>query len=177
MVQNLGKDSKPKDKVDIAPGAGNLVYQAQFPYVPPAVCAACGSSLNYPAPPGTINANRDFLPLQSVKTQHPLPLNTPFWSPTGSNQERALFQDHPYGPANYLQLPKKNCRYQCMICQKPFLRPIQLITHVRSHTGEKPFRCPNIGCEKMFSVSSNAKRHAGKCPTTRDAGQKTSSVT
>ncbi|KAL1919955.1 uncharacterized protein VTP21DRAFT_1887 [Calcarisporiella thermophila] len=50
-------------------------------------------------------------------------------------------------------------RYPCGICQKRFTRPSSLATHVYSHTGEKPFRCPVEGCGRHFSVQSNLRRH------------------
>ncbi|ORY03360.1 hypothetical protein K493DRAFT_170401, partial [Basidiobolus meristosporus CBS 931.73] len=50
-------------------------------------------------------------------------------------------------------------KYQCLICQKSFSRPSSLTTHIYSHTGEKPFRCPFDGCGRQFSVLSNLRRH------------------
>ncbi|CAB4389848.1 unnamed protein product [Rhizophagus irregularis] len=50
-------------------------------------------------------------------------------------------------------------RYKCNICQKMFTRPSSLQTHMYSHTGEKPFKCPIEGCGRHFSVVSNLRRH------------------
>ncbi|CAG8503286.1 3743_t:CDS:2 [Ambispora gerdemannii] len=50
-------------------------------------------------------------------------------------------------------------RYKCTICQKRFTRPSSLQTHMYSHTGEKPFKCPVEGCGRHFSVVSNLRRH------------------
>jgi Zinc finger, C2H2 type. len=53
--------------------------------------------------------------------------------------------------------------YICRICRKAFSRPSTLRTHSNSHTGEKPFRCPNTYCGKAFSARSNMKRHERNC--------------
>jgi uncharacterized Zn-finger protein len=55
-------------------------------------------------------------------------------------------------------------QYECRSCYKLFSRPSALNIHIRSHTGEKPFHCPDIRCGRAFSVWSNLKRHAIHCP-------------
>ncbi|KAJ2364597.1 hypothetical protein IW150_006435, partial [Coemansia sp. RSA 2607] len=50
-------------------------------------------------------------------------------------------------------------KYLCEICNKKFPRPSALATHVFSHTGEKPYKCEEPGCEQVFSVRSNMQRH------------------
>ncbi|KAG0269274.1 hypothetical protein DFQ27_004137 [Actinomortierella ambigua] len=51
------------------------------------------------------------------------------------------------------------CRYVCSYCQKRFSRPSSLRIHTYSHTGERPFKCTEKGCERQFSVQSNMRRH------------------
>ncbi|XP_032870187.1 B-cell lymphoma/leukemia 11B-like [Amblyraja radiata] len=45
----------------------------------------------------------------------------------------------------------------CEFCGKTFKFPSNLVVHRRSHTGEKPYRCPL--CEHACSQSSKLKRH------------------
>jgi hypothetical protein len=54
-------------------------------------------------------------------------------------------------------------RYICPTCNKAFSRPSSLRIHSHSHVGEKPYKCPNAGCGKAFSVRSNLKRHERGC--------------
>ncbi|KAL5523105.1 hypothetical protein ACEPAF_1372 [Sanghuangporus sanghuang] len=55
--------------------------------------------------------------------------------------------------------PKKVKMHQCRICQKLFPRPSGLATHMNSHSGARPFKCPLALCPKTFAVRSNARRH------------------
>lgn len=64
-------------------------------------------------------------------------------------------QDHPTDE----QRENSTGRYLCPYCRKAFSRPSSLRIHTYSHTGEKPFVCPEEGCGRRFSVQSNMRRH------------------
>lgn len=54
---------------------------------------------------------------------------------------------------------KRSKMHQCSICSKIFPRPSGLNTHMNSHSGAKPYKCPVPSCDRHFAVRSNAKRH------------------
>ncbi|KAI0916027.1 hypothetical protein AcV5_003480 [Taiwanofungus camphoratus] len=56
-------------------------------------------------------------------------------------------------------IQKKSKMHQCTVCSKLFPRPSGLATHMNSHSGAKPYKCPIPTCTKSFAVRSNAKRH------------------
>ncbi|EJD42422.1 hypothetical protein AURDEDRAFT_126457 [Auricularia subglabra TFB-10046 SS5] len=64
-------------------------------------------------------------------------------------------QAHPEGPVT-AQRPR---RFQCQYpdCHHAFDRQAALENHVRTHTGDRPFKCAY--CPADFTTNSNLKRH------------------
>ena len=47
----------------------------------------------------------------------------------------------------------------CPRANKPFNAKYKLVTHLRVHTGERPFRCKQPGCGRSFARLENLKIH------------------
>ncbi|KAL6097011.1 uncharacterized protein ACO6RY_06202 [Pungitius sinensis] len=54
-------------------------------------------------------------------------------------------------------LKQQHRHYLCLVCGKGFSQRINLVRHIRAHTGVKPFRCPL--CHKTFSQKATLQDH------------------
>ncbi|KAJ3765395.1 hypothetical protein FB446DRAFT_467472 [Lentinula raphanica] len=51
--------------------------------------------------------------------------------------------------------------HKCPVCSATFTRPQHVVRHMRSHTGDRPYKCQH--CGDQFSRSDLLSRHINKC--------------
>ncbi|GAA29073.2 protein glass [Clonorchis sinensis] len=78
---------------------------------------------------------------------------------------------------------EKQYTHKCFLCSRVYTRPSTLKTHLRTHTGLRPYRC--VYCAKRFSqlanLTAHLRTHSGErpfhCPVCQKRFSQSSSVT
>lgn len=83
-------------------------------------------------------------------------------SPSATSQRSAAYTTPPdHHSSNQSPFVSKTptVKHQCLVCQKGFSSASALQIHIRTHTGDKPFKC--TVCGKAFTTKGNLKVHMG----------------
>lgn len=86
----------------------------------------------------------------AVESETPLTPLSPT-SPTGTPNRKNSRAKFPS------ELKTIKCTYEG--CEKTFNRPARLVSHLRSHTNERPFICTWEGCDKAYLEEKHLKQH------------------
>ncbi|XP_019895036.1 zinc finger protein OZF isoform X2 [Musca domestica] len=70
------------------------------------------------------------------------------------------FSKHASLSAHLTMVHRRVRKHKCSECDKIFGKKSNLINHMRTHSGEKPFECPT--CYWKFAQSSSLRRHMKK---------------
>ncbi|XP_020813178.1 zinc finger protein 630 [Drosophila serrata] len=62
-------------------------------------------------------------------------------------------------PIERRQMKQKGEQFTCSTCSRTFNHSWLLVAHMRVHTGERPFVCPEQACQRSFSDRSNLRTH------------------
>ncbi|KAH8265031.1 hypothetical protein KR038_007897, partial [Drosophila bunnanda] len=62
-------------------------------------------------------------------------------------------------PAERRHIKQKGEQFSCSNCCRTFNHSWLLVAHMRVHTGERPFVCPEQACQRSFSDRSNLRTH------------------
>ncbi|KAL1710513.1 hypothetical protein EV121DRAFT_192617 [Schizophyllum commune] len=125
-----GEGSQP---IGLNPGGVTAADTAVGPGAGEAISAVHGTSASSSAP----------APVAIPSHTGPSASNGPFvqYVPRSSNRARN-------GPPHI-----------CTVCNKHFMRPSTLATHMNIHSGATPYICGFQGCDARFNARSNATRH------------------
>lgn len=99
-------------------------------------------------------------PNPALATQEPVPPCPPPMRPAGALKTVRFGPRRPKDSGRGLTIRGGGSlgeRFHCHYCGKIFPRSANLTRHIRTHTGEQPYKCDF--CPRCFSISSNLQRH------------------
>lgn len=157
-IPSLKRDAMPTHSM--SPYSPSLYGQSPYTSSPSGTSNASFYSPEQPSYNRMGMYGQQPLPSHFQPQAMPLPIPVPTSAANSSNP----WQHHHYiSTSSQSHFPQSQDRYICSTCNKAFSRPSSLRIHSHSHTGEKPYKCPQPNCGKAFSVRSNMKRHERGC--------------
>merc|ERR1711881_19998 len=144
-------------------------------------------TLQYPNHKLVVKHQIEVVPTKKVKRENLLVMSSPVsvcknlqleYNPVKqeAQENRTYSHSSPVSPVSKQKVtrktPKPNQKtlkekkFQCehtnkdgQRCTMRFYRQDELRRHERTHTGEKPFKCPHAGCDRWFARSDHVRTH------------------